>query len=277
MTNHSHFEILCALATASQLSEQEHADLTNHLEQCRSCSGLVHDRAQVSSQIILANESRTKHYPVPKGMQKRFLNRAIREGISLSDHTFASWMPNTLGITCAVLFVMSIFLTIHWKASPLLRNASMAQSNEASALAGQTGLSAREDLTMTRSVKVPASHENGPQHRSRATRRLALRALSDSADEPRSLELISVQQRSVPFTMYVPTLTPRDYSAASAIEIPKISNLLAASYIQGGEGAEDVHCRCTRKRRNHPASLNAVCRTCVVRTWVRLSGSFSSY
>ena len=236
MTDHSHFEILCALATTGQLSEREQADLTNHLEQCRPCSGRLHDMAQVSSQILLAKESRTKHCPVPKGMQKRFLDRAIREGIPLNDPNSVSWMPNILGITCAALFVTSIFLFVHWKPNTFSRNASMAQSNEAGALAGlkQTDLSAPGNSTMSRPVKVPVTQDTVPQHRRRATPTVASGALPASADEHRSMHPISIRHRSVKFTMYEPTLSPRDYSAASTIVIPKISSLLASTYISPG-------------------------------------------
>ena len=82
--NHSHFEVLCALAASGQLTSSELAELHEHSESCSSCRDRLVEMTQVSAELFcvrILNQSRIR---MPKGMVDRFIACAKSEGVPLN-------------------------------------------------------------------------------------------------------------------------------------------------------------------------------------------------
>ncbi len=86
-TNHTYFEVMCALAASGQLTKTEHAELREHSEHCVLCRNRLVEMRQSGFQLFLARAFKTPSKRLPKGMQERFAARAISEGIPLSSRS----------------------------------------------------------------------------------------------------------------------------------------------------------------------------------------------
>ena len=88
MQTHAHFEELCVLATAGQLSSAESDALNQHLVACDRCRVFLKDAQVVSDRILpqalpaVRAESRIGTR-TPPGMRERFLARAASQGLKI--------------------------------------------------------------------------------------------------------------------------------------------------------------------------------------------------
>jgi hypothetical protein len=113
MSQHKHFEIMCAVAAVGQLSPSDLAELRRHVKDCADCRGRLSEFAQVSAQALLEfGEKRRHNHRLPAGMTARFVARARAEGIPL--HKSAHSLPRELfppgwkGNIAAVLLLLAV-------------------------------------------------------------------------------------------------------------------------------------------------------------------------
>jgi hypothetical protein len=130
MSEHEHFEELCALIVSGLASEVEYRELETHLLSCEECRARVADFTQLGAGILSAKSRRGKVYRPPLGMTDRFVERAIAEGIPLRKlirvvPAWASRRPLVLSgaFAVAVLFVLAVATSSLWKTSPFGRPA----------------------------------------------------------------------------------------------------------------------------------------------------------
>ncbi len=82
-TDHGDFEVGCALAASGQLTRTELAELSEHAAYCALCQDRMVEFRRAGMQLFLVDAMRNSGERLPKGMQQRFVERAIREGIPL--------------------------------------------------------------------------------------------------------------------------------------------------------------------------------------------------
>src|SRR5258708_805617 len=85
MMPHEHYEQLCTLAAAGQLSRREWVELSEHLETCPDCQGLVHDCGQIGFQVLPLVADDYKKVSAPAGLMERVIARADSAGVLLKE------------------------------------------------------------------------------------------------------------------------------------------------------------------------------------------------
>jgi hypothetical protein len=111
---HKFYEMQGALAAVGQLSDDELAELEQHVNDCLLCREYIADMAEMSREFFLMQPRRVSSNATPAGMQERFFERAAKAGIPISrpantilDARFAR------AAMIAVLLTISIALS--WK------------------------------------------------------------------------------------------------------------------------------------------------------------------
>jgi hypothetical protein len=77
------FEVGCALAASGLLTSAELAELSEHAAHCVLCHDRLVEFRRAGMQLFLVQGLKNSGERLPKGMQQRFVARAIREGIPL--------------------------------------------------------------------------------------------------------------------------------------------------------------------------------------------------
>lgn len=179
---HVEYEMLCAFATAGQLSEAELNDLSEHLKSCSCCEQRLTEMEAASYAYFLRHAGKAKGGGAPPGMQERFEERAGSMGIALRDTTVA--VPGSRFISLALMVVLlTVAAQVGWKVLypqiretvvPLetasirpLQTVSRAPASAISDPAVQKGLPA--NLSGSRSIEHvrDASPHTSPQHAAR--------------------------------------------------------------------------------------------------------------
>ncbi|HEY6249445.1 MAG TPA: hypothetical protein VI685_05765 [Candidatus Angelobacter sp.] len=83
MSQHEHFDELCALAINGDIGEDESRELTEHLQECSDCRETATDFHKLGLMLARAAEATGQLSP-PAGMNTRFVARARLAGIPLS-------------------------------------------------------------------------------------------------------------------------------------------------------------------------------------------------
>ena len=177
---HMEYEMLCALATAGQLSEVELNDLNEHVETCPSCQRRLAQMEAASCAYFLRHASKAKRVDLPPGIQRRFEERAGSMGITLRDVTSA--LPGTRLISLALSVVLlTVTAQMGWKLLyPKIREQNAVHLEVPSYRPVQTVVSTPE-----LAVGDPTVHKGSPggPNRGRNLRRFR-RALSDTSPPP---------------------------------------------------------------------------------------------
>lgn len=84
LTDHQHFEELCALIAAGQAPEDHLLEWQDHAQECAECRSLRRDFAQTARAIVVSDNSRAPRHEVPAGMTERFVAHARSAGVPLS-------------------------------------------------------------------------------------------------------------------------------------------------------------------------------------------------
>lgn len=124
--NHGDFEVGCALAASGLLTGTELAELSEHAAHCVLCHDRLVEFRRTGIQMFLVQGSKNSGERLPKGMQQRFVARAIREGIPLRS-------PSQ-GVRFSALGSVTILLVALLLVVATLNNSSLPGS------AGDTGL-----------------------------------------------------------------------------------------------------------------------------------------
>jgi len=84
LTDHQHFEELCALIVTGQASEDHLLEWQEHAQECVECRSLRSDFEQTARAILVSENKQAPRYKVPAGMTERFVAHARTAGIPLS-------------------------------------------------------------------------------------------------------------------------------------------------------------------------------------------------
>jgi hypothetical protein len=108
MLNHEgshseYFQELCALAAGGQISEPEFADLQNHLQDCAQCrsayadfTDLLHDKLPLADPELSGSSSLASIFSKNSSYRERFLARARKQGIAISQVSWRDALRNRL-------------------------------------------------------------------------------------------------------------------------------------------------------------------------------------
>jgi hypothetical protein len=205
--DHKYYEVLGALAATGQLSDTELAELEQHAQHCAPCNASIGEMADMSRRIFLAHASKGEKVQPPIGMQKRFVQRAIRTGVPLKPSASTLSHNNSLLLVSVVLVAM-VFLSVSWK----LHSANVPQT---AATAADTP-ALRSYSPTQQEAFPPKKTTQGLVHRpARQQNRAALTRSQDRIFQPPSLE-----QKAPSFTFY-----PSKFASGS---------LVATNYVTSG-------------------------------------------
>jgi hypothetical protein len=109
--SHSEYlEELCALAAGAQISEPEFVELQDHLQDCAQCrsayagfTDLLHDKLPLAAPELIGR-SKSSSY------RERFLARARKEGIPVSQPSWRSALRNGFGLAWVLAPAMALLL-----------------------------------------------------------------------------------------------------------------------------------------------------------------------
>jgi hypothetical protein len=110
---HETFERMCALTVSGQLTENDRTQLEEHALACAGCHERLAMMEQASYAYFLLFADQTKKAKLPKGMHERFIESALRSGISLRTTAPLSPALSFGGIAAAVVFMMLLFKGMH--------------------------------------------------------------------------------------------------------------------------------------------------------------------
>jgi hypothetical protein len=133
-TSHADFEVLCALAASGDLTKTEHAALREHLKNCIACQSRLVEMRRLAIPLMLVQQRKTPGKQLRKGMQERFAERAIREGIPLRPRSQGIGV-NALGMVTVVLVALLLVTAKlqHSLARRLVVDTGVAESAQVSA------------------------------------------------------------------------------------------------------------------------------------------------
>jgi hypothetical protein len=86
LTDHQHYEELCALVASGQASEVDLLEWQEHAQGCADCRALRGDYAQTARTILVSEYKHAPRYDMPAGMTERFIAHARSAGLPLSGN-----------------------------------------------------------------------------------------------------------------------------------------------------------------------------------------------
>jgi hypothetical protein len=209
-TSHDDFEALCALAASGDLTRAEHAALREHLRDCISCQSRLIEMRRLAIPLLFAQQLKTPGKQLREGMQKRFAERAIREGIPLSPRSAGGGF-SALGMVTVVLLVL------------LLVTATLQHSPTRRPVVG-TGVAASAQ------VSAPTHNPNGIASRPvparvrriRRDRRSSSAVFPVAKPELPAIEVAALSGHRFTFTLASRNLAMRAYSSSTTIRLPEV-------------------------------------------------------
>jgi hypothetical protein len=209
-TSHDDFEVLCALAAAGDLTRAEHAALREHLENCIACQGRLIEMRRLAIPLLFAQQLKTPGKQLRKGMQERFAERAIREGIPLRPRPRGVGF-NALGMVTVVLVVL-LLVTATLQHSPARRpvvDTAVAEFAQVSA--------PLHNPNSVASLPVPAR-----VRRIRTERRSSSAAFPVGKPELPAIELVALSGHQFTFTVSSRNVGMRAYPSSTTIRLPEV-------------------------------------------------------
>ena len=121
--NHGDFEVRSALAASGLLTRAELSELSEHAAHCVLCHDRLVEFRQAGIQLFLVNRLQNSSERLPRGMQQRFVARAIREGIPLR--------APSQGVRFSALGAVTVVMVALLLAAANLNNGSLPNSSPA--------------------------------------------------------------------------------------------------------------------------------------------------
>ena len=122
MLNHEgchseYFEELCALAAGGQISKPEFVELQDHLKGCAQCrsayadfTDLLHDKLPLADPELTASSGLAGIFSRKSSYRDRFLARARKEGIAISQSSWRVALRDTWGVRLLLAPAMAVLL-----------------------------------------------------------------------------------------------------------------------------------------------------------------------
>jgi hypothetical protein len=111
--DHRFYEMQSALSATGHLAGSELEELEQHVSQCVSCRNYMVEMATVSRELFLT-QIRPNSCETPKGMEQRFIQRAVAAGIPLKPETSAGFSLQ-FARYAAIVAVLTLFIAAAWK------------------------------------------------------------------------------------------------------------------------------------------------------------------
>jgi hypothetical protein len=102
-----------ALSATGHLSGSELEELERHVSQCVSCRNYMVEMATLSRELFLT-QLRPNNDETPKGMEQRFIRRAVAAGIPLKLERSAVFSLR-FARYAAIAAVLTLFIAVAWK------------------------------------------------------------------------------------------------------------------------------------------------------------------
>ncbi len=208
IAGHDDFEVLCALAATGDLTKAEHAALREHLKKCFACQSRLIEMRRIAIPLLLAQQLKTPGKQSRKGMQERFAERAIGEGIPLRSRPQGVGF-SALGIVTVVLAVL-LLITATLQHSPTRRpvvDKGVAESAQVSA----------PFRNQNRIASFPA-----PARVRRRSRRSSSTVSPVTKPDLPAIELAALSGHQFTFTLASRNLGMRAYPSSTAIRLPEV-------------------------------------------------------
>ncbi len=208
--SHDEFEVLCALAASGGLTRAEYAELREHLIECISCQSCLMEMRRLTIPLLFAQQLKTPGKQLRRGLQERFAERAIREGIPLSARSQGVGF-SALGIVTVVLVVL-LLVTATLQHSP----SANSVANIGVAESVQVAAPLRSSNGMT-SLPVPAR-----VRRVRRDPRSSSAVLPTAKIELPPIEVAALSGHQFRFTLASRNTGARAYPSSTAIRLPEV-------------------------------------------------------
>jgi hypothetical protein len=219
MIVHKDFEILCTVAATGQITGRDREALTVHCESCSDCRSLLLEMTLLNERLLVNTEPKPGAHEIPSGMQRRFMERATKEGLLLRKMPPA--LPLQGGWFGAPIATVVILLAVTFTN---LRNPSRSQNVRA--MARGSVAHTRRNIKANESSAVPITqavhHGSLRKHRSRNAHTVAL-PLAASKEK---LESVSGKERP---RFYFPLPEEQRYpESAIPLRTPSAAALITA-------------------------------------------------
>ena len=112
--DHKFYEMQSALAATGHLTESEVTELEQHVSQCSTCRICMVDMAAVSRELFLT-QSPSTNPGSPRGMQQRFVLRAVAAGIPLEAKATTRHAGLRFALFAAIGVTLALLLSFNWK------------------------------------------------------------------------------------------------------------------------------------------------------------------
>ena len=135
MTQHDHYEHLCALASSGQIAPDELKLLKLHMQSCGECRNTYEDFNDIATHVLPEFGVERRSLTTPTGMTARFIARAHSEGIPLSrapettaseDHRRRLRVFLIAASPLLAFFLGARILRVHWSKRPPAQQAVSA-------------------------------------------------------------------------------------------------------------------------------------------------------
>jgi hypothetical protein len=232
ITNHDDFEVLCAVAASGHLTRGERAELAEHVRHCVCCEKRLIEMRQLAIHLLLAQRFRAPGKHVQKGMQERFAERAIREGIPLS--------PRPQGIGFGSLSMVSTLLAVLLLVTATLKDGTFRRPVLETEVANTAANTADGVAIVNHRENSAAGVANDPlpvrertsrvvNHRFHPDHGVSSVAIRAAAAEPEALH-----GRQFTFIPYSRNTGMRAYPLSTTIRPPEVVPALTFSYLAPG-------------------------------------------
>ena len=113
--DHRFYEMQSALSATGHLTGAELEELEQHVSQCVSCRDCLVEMAAASRELFLG-QVRPGNSKTPRGMEQRFIQRAVAAGIPLKPERSTAF-GHRFARVAAITAVLTLFIAVAWKAA----------------------------------------------------------------------------------------------------------------------------------------------------------------
>jgi hypothetical protein len=208
--SHDDFEVLCALAASGDLTKTEHAALREHLKNCIACQSRLVEMRRLAIPLLFAQQLKTPGRQLRKGLQERFAERAIREGIPLR--------PRSQGVGVNALGMVTVVLVVLLLVTATLQHSPARKSVVDTGVAASAQVSAPlHNPNSIASLPVPAR-----VRRIRRDHRSSSAVFSVAKPELPAIQLAAWSGHQFTFTLASRNLGMRAYPSSTTIRLPEV-------------------------------------------------------
>src|SRR5437870_4850776 len=104
-THSEYFEELCALSAGGQISETEFVELRDHMQHCAHCRSahadfidVLHNKVPLVDPELKNPSKRADFFSETSSYRERFLTRARKQGLSVSNGTLLAGRRSKFGV-----------------------------------------------------------------------------------------------------------------------------------------------------------------------------------